>query len=492
VSGLGWSAATQILGKGLQFVTTIALARLLSPGEFGLIGMVVVITGFAASIADAGLGASIIQRQSLSDDHLSSVFWLNLALGSALTLLFIASASLIAGFYNEPELRPLVVAMAFIFLLGSLTIVQYALLQKSLEFRSRFWIETVVIVVSAVVALAMALGGAGVWSLVGQALSGTFARVVMVWRLSDWRPRWSFDLAAIKTLLGFGGHLVVFNVIVYCAQNFDKLVIGHQIGSTALGIYSLADRWMRLPLDNVTSITSTVMFPALSSLQDNVESVQRAYLRGNRMIALVTFPMMLGMSVLAEPLVLVFFGERWRGAITIARLLCFAGLAQSVYNTASWIFLSRGRPDILFRLGVLSMLTRIGGVILGTPWGLLGIAWAYVLGGYLFLLYPTWSSAARIIGLTFADLLRCVAPPFFCAVPMAAVIWLLNEALTLEHPYWVRLLLVPIGIVIYGVLIRTFRLKAWNDLRDLILDAGGQKSRLIRWLLGSDAPIKNS
>ena len=184
---------------------------------------------------------------------------------------------------------------------------------------------------------------------------------------------------------------------------------------------------MRLPLANVTAIAGAVMFPALSELQNNIKSVKRAYLRANRMIALLTFPMMMGLSALAESAILVIYGDKWRGAIGVVQVLCFAGLAQSVYNTASWIFLSRGRPDILFRLGILSMLVRIVGVFIGLQWGLLGVAWAYMLGGYLFLLYPTWSSAERLIGVRFTELLKNVAGPFYCSACMAAVIYMSDQ-----------------------------------------------------------------
>jgi O-antigen/teichoic acid export membrane protein len=269
--------------------------------------------------------------------------------------------------------------VAFNFILGSLSVVHYALLQKSLDFRSWFWIEVVTVSISGILALVLALSGFGVWSLAGQSISGTAIRTTMLWRLSSWRPRCRFDPAAVRELLRFGRHLIGFNIVVYCAQYFDKLMIGHQIGSSALGIYSLSDRLMRTPLTNVTAITSAVMFPALSRLQENVESVKRAYLRANRMIALLTFPMMLGLSVLARPAILVIYGDKWLDAVGIFQVLCFAGLAQSVYNTASWIFLSRGRPDILFRLGILSMLVRIAGVFIGMQWGLLGIAWAQEL-----------------------------------------------------------------------------------------------------------------
>jgi O-antigen/teichoic acid export membrane protein len=490
VSGLGWNAATQMLAKALQFVAMIMLARLLNPSEFGFVGMILVFTGLASSIADMGLGASIVQKQALSDADLDSVFWLSLAIGCALMIIFSFAAPLLASFYDEPRLRLMTVAVASNFILGSLNVVQYALLQKSLDFRSRFWIETVAISGSGIIALALALAGAGVWSLIAQSLWENAIRSAAVWYLSPWRPRCRFDPGAVKELLRFGRHLVGFNIVVYCAQNFDKLAIGQQIGSSALGIYSLSDRLMRMPLANVTAITGAVMFPALSQLQDSIETMKRAYLRANRVIALLTFPMMLGLSTLAEPAILVIYGDKWQGAVRIMQPLCFAGLAQSVYNTASWIFLSCGRPDILFRLGVLSMVVRIAGVLIGMHWGLLGVAWAYVLGGYLFLLYPTWSLAGRLIGLRFADLLKNVSGPFYCAAFMAAVIWLSDRWLFIEEAHWTRLLLNTLaGIAIYGFLIMRFNLEAWQDVRVLILETGGRRSRLIRFMLGSGSQV---
>ena len=333
--------------------------------------MILVFTGFATNIADLGLGASIIQKQALSEGSLDAVFWLSIVIGAALTTIFSLAAPLISRFYGEPQLRLLTVAVAFNFILGSLNVVPYSLLQKSIDFRSRFWIEAIAILISALLAMVLAMLGAGVWSLAGQSLCETAARTAMIWRLSSWRPRWKFDLTKINELMRFGRHLIGFNMVVYCAQNFDKLVIGHQVGGIALGIYNIADRLMRMPLTNVITISGALMFPALSKLQNNVELMKSAYLRANRMIALLTFPMMLGLSALAEPAILVIYGGKWRGAIGIVQVLCLAGLAQSVYNTAAWIFLSCGRSNILFRLGILSMFVRVIGVLIGMRWGLL-------------------------------------------------------------------------------------------------------------------------
>ena len=206
-----------------------------------------------------------------------------------------------AIFYGEPRLEMMTVALAFNFVLGSLNIVPYALLHKALDFRSRFRIETVAISTSGIIAVVLALSGAGVWSLIGQYLCENVARSAMAWGLSGWRPRRVFDLTAAKELLKFGRNLIGFNIVVYCAQNFDKLFIGRQLGSSPLGVYRLSDGLMRMPLTNVTVITGAVMFPALSKLQGDIESMKRVYLRATRMIALFTFPMMLGLSALAGP-----------------------------------------------------------------------------------------------------------------------------------------------------------------------------------------------
>lgn len=486
--GLGWSGATRLLGQLLQLAAAVVLARLLSPNDYGLLGMVLVFTGFANSLADMGLGASIIHKSAPSERHLNSVFWLNVATGILLTVLLALAASLVARFYDEPRLGPLTVAIAINFFLGSLNVVHNALLEKSLNFRTKFWIETVSTLAAGIVALILAFTGAGVWSLVGQLLTSTAFRVVMMWSLSSWRPAMSFDFSAVKELMRFGGKLTGFGIVIYWSRNVDKLVIGRWIGSAALGFYSLADKLMRLPLTNVTEITTTVMFPALSAIQDEVETVKRAYLRGTRMIALLTFPMMIGLSVLAEPAILVVYGSKWREAIVILQLLCFAGMAQSVYNTATWIFLSQGRTGTLLGLGIYATGVRAAAVLIGVHWGLVGVAWAYVVGSYVFLWYPTWSKAGRLVNLKFSELLKNVAGPFACAASMGLLLWMSDHWIFGSWIVGARLAVqVVSGALLYGVLVGLFRLESWVEIQNILLEMGGKRSRFIRWLGGDKA-----
>jgi O-antigen/teichoic acid export membrane protein len=489
--GLGWSGATQIIGAVLQFGISVILARLLSPREFGLIGIVLVFTGFASSLSDMGLGASLVQLRTVSDRHLNSVFWVNIAAGALLTILFGLAAPLIARFYKEPLLRLLTATIALNLILSSLNVVQSALLDRSLNFRNKFWIGSVSLLVSGIVAVALALTGAGVWSLVGQSITSTAIQVAVMWRLSSWRPRLSFDISAFRELMYFGGNLMASSIVHYWGAHFDKLVIGRLLGSSAVGIYNLADKLMRLPLNNVTSITSAVMFPVLSAMQDDVESVKQTYLRATRMIGLLTFPMMIGLSILAEPAILVVYGDKWREAIRIVQLLCFSGLAQSIYFTGGWIFLSRGRTDIIFSWGIYTTLIRVVGVLVGVHWGIMGVAWAYVLGTYVFICYPTWSSAGRLLNLGFKELLRNLAGPFYCAVSMGLLLWASDRWIFGRQAMWVRLVIqVLLGILVYGYLIRQFRLEAFGEFQKIILEMGGRRSRFIRWFAGDKSRAK--
>lgn len=490
LSGLGWSAASQVLGQMLQFVITAILSRLLSPREYGLLGMVVVFTGFATNFSDLSLGASIVQRREVSERHLNSVFWLNVLVGGLLGLVFVLAAPLVARFYGEPSLRLLTMVVALNFVLNSVNIVQSALLQKSLNFRAKFWVNITAVIISGSVALTMVFTGAGVWSLVAQLLVTTVVGTVVMWRLSTWRPSLVFDFAAVRELMHFSNHLVGFSLINYWSRNIDKLVIGRVIGSAALGVYSLASRLMQMPLTNVTDITQNVMFPALSAMQENVDSTRRVYLRGNRLIALLTFPMMIGLCALAEPTVLAVYGSKWRQAIPIVQILCFAGMSQSVYNTASWIFLSSGKTATFFWLGLYSTVVRIVGIAIGIRWGITGAAWAYFLGGFL-IWYPTWAAAGRLIHLRFAELLRNLTGPFCCAVIMGLVLMVSDKWLLHDQTIWVRLAAeAPAGILLYLFLIRQFRLQAWRDLGSIVLEMGGQRRGFIRWLM-SDATRLN-
>jgi O-antigen/teichoic acid export membrane protein len=211
------------------------------------------------------------------------------------------------------------------------------------------------------------------------------------------------------------------------------------------------------------------------------------------MIALLTFPIMIALGVLAEPAVLLVYGSQWRASIPIPQLLCVAGIALATNNTAAWLFLSQGRTDVLFRLGLYATAVRAIGVVIGAHWELMGVAWAYVIGGYVFLWYPTWSSAGRLVNLTFAALLRNVAGPFACAAAMGVLLWISDRWLFGGWLVaWRLAIQMALGALVYAVLVRWFRLQAWVEAAGILIEISGKRSRLLRWLLAAKPDIHAS
>jgi PST family polysaccharide transporter len=478
---LGWNAAAQFSVQVLQFGTSVAIARLLGPQELGLMAMIMVFTGFAAIFYDMGLGSALIQRKDLSEGHLNSVFWINAGTGALMTVLFMASAPLIARFYGQPALRLLTMVVSLTFIPAALGVVQVSVLGKELNFRARFWIETISTLVSGALAVFMALTGAGIWSLVAQSLSLAALRFVITWHISTWRPTWSFDPEAFRELFKFSRNVLANGAVQYWGRNVDRLLLGRFIGSAGVGLYGLAFRSITLPLELTTNVTNSVMFPVFAAIQGDADTLRRAYLRSICMIALLTFPLMIGLAVLANPLVLFLYGDKWRASIGIVQILAFSGIAQSVYNTAAWLFLSQGRSDILLWLGVYASVVRVCGVIAGIHWGAMGVAWAYLIGTYLFLLYPTWLFAGRLLNLGFDKLLLNLAEPFLSASGMGAAVWMCDQWVFGHLAPWLRVATgVPCGILIYSLLIYLFQGDACGELKFALLEVGGKKFPILR------------
>jgi O-antigen/teichoic acid export membrane protein len=468
IQGIGWSGAQQAVQQLLKFVFTILLMRLLTPDDFGQVGMILVFAGIAQLFSELGLGAAVVQRRELRPEHLDSVFWANIAAGAALTALFAALAGPIALFYELPSLRPLTLAISLTFFIGSFRVVQYSLLQRSMAFRKLALVETVAVLLSGGLAVGLALAGYGIWSLVGQLLALSFSAAVLLWLVGGWRPSFSFRFQALRELFSFSFNLLGFSLLDYSVTRASYLLIGKFIGAPALGIYSRADQLMLMPVSQVAGVISRVMFPALSAIQDQLERVKQIYLRAIRAISLLTFPVMLGLMVTARPFVLVALGEQWAEVIPLLQVFCLAGMTMSVGTTVGWIYTSQGRTDIMMRWGLFAGVVRVSAIAIGLRWGILGVAVAWVASGYLILWYPSWAIAGRLINLRFSEMVRTLSGNFLCAAGMAAAVFLLGRAVPETWPLWLLLgIQVTAGAVIYILLILSFRVRAWRELRQL-------------------------
>lgn len=452
----------------LEFGISVILARLLTPQDFGLVGMVFVFTGFISLFSELGFGAALIQRKDVYEQHLSSVFWLNIAAGFLIMIFLAVGAPLIGVFYNEPRLVPLTRLLSLNFLIGAFKTVHTAIITRSMNFKLLALLETTTVLIAGILAVVLALSGFGVWSLAWQLLCLTTLQVIVIWIFTDWRPQLQFHKSAIQELWKFSSNLVGFRIINYWVRNADNLLVGKFVGSAGLGIYTRSYSTMLMPLTQVTWVLSRVMFPALSKIQDDIPQVKQVYFLANRAIALVTMPMVCGLLVVTKSFVLTLYGPKWESAIPIIQILCLIAISQPIGSTVGWIYGALGRTDIQFRWAVIRGSTAIIAFIIGVQWGIMGVAIAYVVRGYL-VHYHSIVIPGRLIGVSFKEYHLNVASVFGCAVAMAGLVWCLGLLLPSGWPHWSYLTVqVPSGMAIYWGLIHIFRLNAYQEVRTLI------------------------
>lgn len=456
VKGTSWNIVSQISVQILSLGVTVVLARLLNPDDFGIVALSDVFLGFAYLFADLGMGAAIIQRQKIDDDYLSTSFWVSIVTGTGIALIFCAAAPFIAAFYGREVLKYIVVASSVGFLLGSLTSVHTALLTKRLEFNKLALISITSRVISGIGSIALATLGFGVWSLVFGLLIARVFLIPVIWSIVTWRPRLIFRKKSFYDMFGFSSNLLAFNFFNYFARNFDNLIIGKVLGAQILGYYSMAYSAMLKPLQYISWSVGNVLFPALSSMQDDKERVRSVYLRVVRSISLLTFPMMFGLMVVSKEFVLTFYGVKWAPVILPLQLLCVIGAIQSIGATAGTIFVSQGRSDLQLKWGVFASIVYITAFLIGVRWGLIGLILLYMAAGIS--LWPlSHYFANKLIGLGmtrfFQTMISATTASLLMVVTLLSVKYM-NTYLVGLNIHIMLAILVVLGMVSYIVYLR--------------------------------------
>ena len=469
LAGVMWNTVARIGQQAVQFTLSVILARLLLPDDFGSIGMILVVTSFLGLFADAGFGPAVIQHSHISDRHLQSVFWFNVASGFFLSAVMFAGAPFLAGFYQEPVLLSLTRGISPVFVLIGVGLAPAALMQRRLQFQALARISLVATLTSGVVAVAMAFLGAGVWSLAVQYLASYLIIGVLSLASSGWRPRCSFSWTSLKELWGFTGNLLGFNFVNYWARNVDNMLIGRFLGAAALGYYSRAYALMLMPITQIISVVSNVMFAALSTIKEDQARVKSIFLRALGVISLLVFPLMAGLFVVAQPFVLVVFGEKWSAMIPTLRILALVGAIQAIVNPAGWLYLSQGRTDRMLRWGVARTAVVVSAIVIGLVLGSIEmVALCYAVANLL-LLYPDISIPGKLVGIRFSDLFGTVAGPLFGSAIMSLVVAGLGLLLADAVAGWLELILLSAtGVIVYCAFAVGLRLPALLEVVALV------------------------
>jgi O-antigen/teichoic acid export membrane protein len=453
IRGVGWMTLSQGAIQVLAFVTSVVIARFLTPLEVGLAAEALVFASLALVIVDFGFAAVIVQRPALSEDDKSTAFWAGTFLGVILTLAGVAASWPIAALYGEPDVQPLFAVLSLAFLFTAPGIVQGALLTRDLEFRSLELRTIVATALSCFAGITLAVAGAGPWAIVGQDLVITSVSTLLLWRISDWRPRWRFSMRSLRGMAGYTGNVFGSRALAWGTINLDNFLIGRFVGAAPLGAYTLAFSVMITPVNRIATPVTQVFFPAFSRLRDRAR-VAAMWLRAIRMVALVVVPLMLGLIVVAPDFVHALFGRKWNAAIPVIQILAPVGLIQALAALNGGILQALDRTKTLFRFTALISAATVIGFAAGLPWGIEGVAVGYLV--VTLILQPVFLKLTTdAAGVDPLDWLRSVWGVTQSGIAMMLVVLGARELLLgTSVPVGGRLaLLVVLGAVVYAFLV---------------------------------------
>lgn len=377
--GAGVTVVAQVARVGVQMLSVVVLARLLTPADYGVIAMVLVVVGVGEVVRDLGLSTAAVRTKNLSEAQRSNLFWANTLIGTTLTLALLAGAPLVGALFGRDDVVPIARYVAVVFLLNGLTAQLRADLQRRLRFGALAAVDVGSQLLGATVAVVLAVAGAGVAALAAQQVVQSATVLVACAVLCRWvpsRPRRGVPMAE---LWRFGGNLAASQIAVYIGNNVDALVIGTRLGPTALGLYDRAYRLVMTPVSQVRAPTTTIALPVLSRLVDEPARLRRYLVRAQLALA---YPVMVGAALLvgtAGPATAVLLGEGWDGAAPLVRFMATSALLQTLAYVGYWVYLVFGLSSLLLRYTLVTVALKVVLVVIGSTWGVVGVAAAYTL-----------------------------------------------------------------------------------------------------------------
>ena len=418
--------SAQFIKLFIQIISNIALARLLTPSDFGLIAMVMAVTTFIVLFKDIGLSQATIQQKDITHKEINTLFWVNVSFSFIVMLITVLIASSVAGFYGDERLTNVTIIFSLGLFFSGLSVQHQALLRRQMKFKALSIIDVASMGFGVLVAIIFAFLGFGYWSLVILSLTTSVVTLFGVWIGCTWRPsRPKFNLEALP-MLKFGGYMTAYGFVNYFARNLDNILIGWKHGAEALGNYSRAYSLLLLPIGQITAPLSAVAVPALSRLRGDDSRYCNFYFKIIKVIAYLTMPLIVFMCVFSKEIVLIVLGEQWGGAANIFMYLSFAAFWQPIASSAGWIYVSLNKPKNMLYWGLFSTMIMSLFFIAGLPYGAEGVAIGYSISMWL-LIIPLFIYAFRNTPLLLSQLAKSIKYPLGLSIIMGVAAYFTKQ-----------------------------------------------------------------
>lgn len=472
IKGVGWSAADALLGQGVTFIVGLVLARLLSPDEYGLIGICLIFTTVLNGIVDSGFSNALIRKKDVTDEDYNTMFTTNMAISIVLYVLLFISAPFVSDFFHRIELIALVRVTGLILFLNALSITQVTILTKNIDFKTKTKASLVSAIISGVIGIAMAFMGYGVWSLVTQQLSKQLLYTLCLWVLNKWWPKFTFYKDSFKYMWGFGWKLLASGILNNVWNQLYQVVIGRCYTSSTLGHYTRANEYASIFSSNLTLIVQRVSYPVLAEIQDDKERMVQGYRKVIKVTMFVTAVCMISLGAVSEPLIYTLIGTKWHEAATYLPLICISMSLYPLHAINLNILQVLGRSDIFLYLEILKKIVGIVPIVIGIFCGIYYMLLASILTGVISLYLNTWYTG-KTLNYSFWKQLRDITPSYFTASVIALAVYFLKY---LSLPYYIVLMLqIIVGIVACITISEIFKFNEYKELKTIVIKVVNRK-----------------
>jgi O-antigen/teichoic acid export membrane protein len=434
----------KVCSQGANFALRVGslmvLARLLDPKDFGLVGMVTAFTGVLTLFRDFGLSSATIQRVEVTEEQISTLFWINSLVGAILWLLLVAVSPLVAAFYREPRLLWVTIVLAVGFFFNAVGVQHSAMLQRQMRFTALAIIDFIALLSGIIVAIAMALYGFKYWSLVAMTTVTPLVTSISLWLTSGWIPSAPRRRVGVQSMMRFGGTITLNGLVVYVAYNLEKVLLGRFWGAETVGIYGRAYQLINIPTDNLNSAVGEVAFSVLARVQNDAARLRSYFLKGYSLVLALTVPVTIACALFGDDLISVLLGPKWKAAVPIFRLLAPTILMFAMMNPFSWLLFSMGWLNRSLKIALVIAPLAISAYVIGLPYGPRGVAFAYSTAMTIWLV-PHILWCIHGTNISFGDILGVVKRPVISAAVAAAIAFAVQFQLGQSLPPLLRLVM---------------------------------------------------
>lgn len=465
LSSLFWRYAERWGAQVIQFIVQIILARLLTPSDYGIIGLITVFISISLVFAQSGLGQALVQRKQIDNEEFSTVFYFSMIFSVILYGILFLCAPVIANFYNEPVLTSVVRVLGVTVIIGAVNSVQQAYVQKTMQFKRFFWSTLGGTLVSAVVGIYMAYRGYGVWALVGQQISNQLVNTVILWVTVKWRPMLIFSVSKAKRLFSYGWKLLCSSLIDTIYNNIYSLIIGKFYSSTDLGYYNRGKQFPMLIIQNINSAIDSVLFPVMAEVQDEKQRLKAMVRRSIVTSTFLIFPAMAGLGAIAKPLTMILLTEKWLPAVPFIWFCCFTYAFWPVHTANLQAIKALGRSDIFLKLEIIKKILGIAILIATIPFGLYAMMWGSCASTLICSFINAFPNK-KLLGYSYWEQVKDMLPSMVLSVAMLAIVSLL-QLLNLND--WITMIMqIVLGIAIYFGLAKLFKLECMEYIIKMV------------------------